>query len=341
MKSVPGRARQLNGDSVRKVVGLSLVIGAVWALALSSSASASPVTIGSPLTGSFKSNICVSEPCTLAQGELPGATLTAPITGTIIRWRMIDGASTFHYKLRVIGGSGPTYTGAGTSAAATPAGAGIETFPTDLPIQAGQRVGIDLEAQAPLGEKTTAGATYLYFAPPLADGATSISGGGSAELGFNADILPPPSIASISYPAHSASVLGGGTVTIAGANFVEVKGVSFGATPASSYAVSSEGTITAVAPPSATLARVPLSVTTVAGSASSTQTFVYKGCLVPKLKGKKLKTAKKKLKAADCKVGTVRKLKGATSKTGKVKKQSPKPGKVLAPGSKVSVKLGD
>lgn len=325
---------------MRKVVGLSLVIGAAWMLALGSSASASPVTIGSPLTGTFKANVCVSEPCTLAQGALPGATLTAPITGTIIRWRMIDGASVFHYKLRVIGGSGPTYTGAGTSAAATPIGAGIETFPTDLPIQAGQRVGIDLEAQAPLGEKTTAGATYLYFAPPLADGATSPPGGGSAELGFNADILAPPSIASISYPAHSASVRGGGTVTISGANFAEVKGVSFGAAPASSYAVSSEGTITAVAPASATLAKVPLSVTTVAGTANSAQTFAYEGCLVPKLKGKKLKTSKKKARTAKCKLGKVTKKKGVTTKTGKVVKQKPKPGKVLAPGSKVSVTLG-
>jgi beta-lactam-binding protein with PASTA domain len=62
-------------------------------------------------------------------------------------------------------------------------------------------------------------------------------------------------------------------------------------------------------------------------------------CIVPKLTGKKLKGAKKKLKAAHCKIGTVTKAKGATSKTGKVVKQHPKPGKTLAPGSKVSVKL--
>jgi hypothetical protein len=63
-------------------------------------------------------------------------------------------------------------------------------------------------------------------------------------------------------------------------------------------------------------------------------------CDVPKLKGKKLKAAKKMLRAADCRVGNVRKLEGASAKTGKVVKQKPKPGKVLAPGSKVSVELG-
>lgn len=61
---------------------------------------------------------------------------------------------------------------------------------------------------------------------------------------------------------------------------------------------------------------------------------------MPKLKGKKLKAAKKMLRAADCRVGKVKKLEGASAKTGKVVKQKPKPGKVLAPESKVSVKLG-
>jgi beta-lactam-binding protein with PASTA domain len=68
--------------------------------------------------------------------------------------------------------------------------------------------------------------------------------------------------------------------------------------------------------------------------------FTYTACTVPKLKGKKLKAAKKALAKADCKLGKVKKLKGATTKTGKVKKQSPKPGTILAPGAKVRVKLG-
>ena len=68
--------------------------------------------------------------------------------------------------------------------------------------------------------------------------------------------------------------------------------------------------------------------------------FTYEGCLVPKLKGKKLKSAKKKLKAGDCKLGKVKKLEGATAKTAKIVKQNPKAGKALSPGSKVSLKLG-
>jgi hypothetical protein len=63
-------------------------------------------------------------------------------------------------------------------------------------------------------------------------------------------------------------------------------------------------------------------------------------CKVPKLMGKKLKAAKKAIRAADCKVGTVTKKKGVTAKTGKVVRQSPKVGTSKAAGSKVSFKLG-
>jgi hypothetical protein len=58
-------------------------------------------------------------------------------------------------------------------------------------------------------------------------------------------------------------------------------------------------------------------------------------CVVPKVKGKKLKRAKKKLRNGDCRIG---KVKG--DKSGKVKKQNPKPGTVLPAGSSVNVKLG-
>ena len=54
-------------------------------------------------------------------------------------------------------------------------------------------------------------------------------------------------------------------------------------------------------------------------------------CVVPKLKGKSIKKAKKKLRNHDCKLG---KKKGHGKK---VKKQKPKPGTVLPAGSKVKV----
>ena len=84
---------------------------------------------------------------------------------------------------------------------------------------------------------------------------------------------------------------------------------------------------------------MPVSVTTPAGTATATQVFTYEACKVPKLKGRKLKQARKRAKKSDCRIGKVKLLGDATKKTGEVAKQNPKAGKLLAPGSKVSVKL--
>jgi beta-lactam-binding protein with PASTA domain len=68
--------------------------------------------------------------------------------------------------------------------------------------------------------------------------------------------------------------------------------------------------------------------------------FTYTACTVPNLNAKKLKAAKKKLKKAGCGVGKVTRPAGVSAKSGKVVKQGPKPGKKLAPGTKVNVTLG-
>ena len=59
-----------------------------------------------------------------------------------------------------------------------------------------------------------------------------------------------------------------------------------------------------------------------------------KHCVVPNVKGKTRNTAKKRLRAADCRLGKV------TGRGRKVKNEQPKVGTVLPAGSKVNVKLG-
>jgi beta-lactam-binding protein with PASTA domain len=63
-------------------------------------------------------------------------------------------------------------------------------------------------------------------------------------------------------------------------------------------------------------------------------------CVVPKLNGKKLKVAKRIVRAADCKVGLVSTKKGVRSATGKVVRQSPSAGRVIPAHSAISLKLG-
>jgi hypothetical protein len=190
----------------------------------------------------------------------------------------------------------------------------------------------------------------------------STSGGTSDTFSYKA----APTVSGISPAIGPTS--GGTTVTVTGLDFEEVSAVEFGGVAASSFTVDSGTQITAVSPAHSAGA-VPLTVTTTGGtSGGTTAQFTYEApaaqttggngdttpppvnappaatppaakCVVPKLKGKKLKAAKKTIIAADCKVGNVTKAKDVTAKTGKVVKQSPKVGTSKAAGSKVNVKL--
>jgi beta-lactam-binding protein with PASTA domain len=60
-------------------------------------------------------------------------------------------------------------------------------------------------------------------------------------------------------------------------------------------------------------------------------------CVVPNLKRKTLAKAKRSIAAAHCRIGKVSKAKSKTVPKGRVIVQSPKAGKKLASGSKVTV----
>lgn len=310
-------------------------------LALCASAQASTITLGSTLTGTFTTSNC-SVACTLLNRKVGGPNPTvSPVSGVIIRWRVRGGSAVPGYTIRVLRPTGTTYTGAGSSSPQTPAGPGLEVFNSAVPIQAGDAVGLDLPSGGALSVASNPAAEYLGWEPPLKDGESLPFLGPfpGAELGYNADIQPQP---SVSVPSPSSGSFKGGTgVTITGTDFASVTSVSFGSTPAQSFGVGSESQITAIAPAAAGPGPVEVSVTTIAGKSPATAgaQFTYTACIVPKLSGKKLKASKKKLRKSDCKIGKVKKLDGATAKTGEVVKQNPKPGKVLAPGSKVSIKL--
>jgi hypothetical protein len=323
------------------------LVGVVTAAALAvfcllaTSAQATPITVGSPLIGEFTSGEVGAEATAFNQTLVePGAHVTSPVNGVIVSWRIVGATGPF--KLRVLRPTGgTTYTAVGTSATETPPFPGLITFATSLPIRAGDTVGIDTLETSKIGALKALGAGVGAWSPPLADGMTKPFLGvePNIEFGFNASVQPAPAITSVS--PNSGSLKGKTNVTIVGSDFVSVSAVSFGGVPATSFAVDSEGQISAVSPAGKNGA-TDIAVTTIAGTSAATTAdqFTYTACVVPKLKGKKLKGTKKRLRNADCKIGKVKKIEGATAKTGKVVKQNPKPGKVLAPGAKIKVTLG-
>jgi hypothetical protein len=316
----------------------------ILATVVAAPASAAPITIGSPLTAPFGVSACNADCTVVSTGfNEPGAIAKAPIDGTIVRWHIMGGAPGFGYRLRVAsespGALDPNFTGSGASAPASANGPGLQTFSASLPIKAGQLIGLDLPADAPIGylEVGSAGDSYAFFEPFLGEGQTQESQLDPGELAFNAEIQPPPAVTAISPP--SGSFKGGTVVTIAGSDLTGASAVTFGTVPAQSFSVASESQITAVAPALPGPGSAAVSVTTPPGTATSAVGFQAQACKVPQLKGKKLKGAKKRSRRARCKVGKVKKIEGATAKTGRVVKQRPKPGKVLAPGAKIKLTL--
>jgi hypothetical protein len=319
-------------------------VASAWALIAAVGAGATTITVGSVLPSTFKSTP-LEGVRTQFNTALPetGANLASPVNGAIVRWR-VQGAKGGPFKLRVLhpNGSG-AYTAAGTSLPATPLGLGIETFATQIPVRAGDLVGVDPTAAGDeIGVATVSGASYGVFATPPFEGSTlapsEVKSGSEIEL--SAEVQPAPAVTAVT-PA-SGSVLGGAKVKITGTNLNAASAVSFGEVPASAFTVVSEEEITATVPPQAKPGSYDVVVKTLAGESpvARADQFRYAGCVVPKLAGQTLRQVKGSLRGAGCTVGKVAKKPAGKKKRGKVVVQTPKAGKVLAPGAKVAVKLG-
>lgn len=346
MRQQQGRqVRGASGNRARRAMAATACVAAVWVLVAAAAAQASVISVGSVLPKEFTPQP-FERVQTLFNTALPepGANLTSPVTGAVVRWR-VQGAKGGPFYLRVLHPNGKgAYEAAGRSQGETPADTGLQTFQTNLKIQAGDLIGIDpTGAGDEIGVATVAGAAYAKIFPTPFDGsvvAPSESSSGQ-EIELSAEIQPAPEITLVSPP--SGSVKGGAVVTIAGKNLNGATSVKFGSVPASSFTVDSDTEITATTPAGSRPGKVDVSATTLAGTNPNTRfdDYVYQACVVPSLKGKSLKAAKRLLRRRNCKLGHVKKVPAPKPKqAGKVLKQNPKPGKVLGPGSRVRINLG-
>jgi hypothetical protein len=331
------------------------VVAAVF-LSFCGAACAANVVVGPSLAGSWTSFNCGIPACVSFNTALgtTGTYVTSPVSGAVVAFDVVGGSTAGTYKLRSLipakaAASIALFRKTSATVAAVP-NAGIQSYSAVLPITAGEGVGLVWSETASLGFIEPAGVAYTEWETEPAENA-SAAGESFPELaGFNVEVQPAPTVTSLG--VASGPTAGGTAVPIYGTDFTGVTGVSFGSVPATSFGVASEGALTAVAPAHATAGAVSVTVTTIAGKANAPQTFTYEAppappappvvvqsCVVPNLKGKKLKAAKVALEKAKCKLGKVTKLGGATEKSGKVARQGAKAGAKVVVGSKVAVTL--
>ncbi|MBS1894903.1 MAG: IPT/TIG domain-containing protein [Actinobacteria bacterium] len=302
--------------------------------------------------------------CVITNPIVPnGASDVSPVDGAIIRWHLNKAVPGGAFRLRVLSRRGPEYVGAGRSAQVTTTSvSAVETFPAHLPIQAGDLIGLELEnSQSEFLFGSSLGAEPVLLEPAIADGEPGTPPAWwpeawwakGADLPFNAEILLPPRIVSVT-PGQGPGG-GGNRVTIAGENFAEVTSVGFGSTEAA-YTVDSESEITVTAPAGSAGSSVPVSVVTAAGRAEASNGYTYEpsqasvqpnvdipapsGCLVPRLKNRRLEVVKRMLSGSNCRLGHVRVRRHAAAGIRRVKRQSPVPGTALPPGGRVEVMVG-
>ena len=189
-------SRLSSSDAIRRRRRASLLLASLAACAFwaTPSADAATVTVGSPMTMSANgASVCVT-PCTWANTALgeSGANVISPISGTIVRWRLAHGSAGGPFELRVIHpAGGGLYTGSGTSSPAQPVGSGEQTFTTNLPIQAGDLIGLNAPSGSEVPRFTPPTSTESVWNPPLPDGTTATAPSSSFpgfESLFNADV---------------------------------------------------------------------------------------------------------------------------------------------------------
>ena len=197
-----------------------MALATAWALVAAVAAGATTVSVGSVMPPTFTSTPFegVRTQFNTALPE-PGAIVASPVNGAIVRWK-VQGAVGGPFTLRVLhpNGSG-AYTAIGASQSAKPLGPGIETFSTQLPIRAGDLIGIDSSNptdQIGVADRGRSRLRDLLDAAVRKLDQRAVLVEVAQEIELSAEVQPAPAITAVSPP--EGSVLGGEKVTITGTN---------------------------------------------------------------------------------------------------------------------------
>ncbi len=153
--------------------------GVLTALALPGTTSGA-VTIGSDLAPDPVAGLGCGglQPCTVANTLIPGAQVTSPTDGVVVRWRVrVDnddpGSFAFGARLKVIRPGGGPFTGISTSPTLSIPIGPLQTYSpvTRQPVKAGDQIALDVDRGDVLVAVGQAGPTFARWEPSLADGA--------------------------------------------------------------------------------------------------------------------------------------------------------------------------
>ena len=174
-----------------------LLLAGLGAVALLPTAASAATVVGSDLSRSGGGGYCSgAEPgvrCTVVQVTLGTTDQAVPTSGVITRWSVRDAAG--ELALRVIDGPPGQRHVVASGPPVTVPGPGVQTFPVQIPVTAGQRIGVEVGENGYLPftyrDEVTTGE---HYDPPLgATPAAPVPGAAESrtyELLYNATIEP-------------------------------------------------------------------------------------------------------------------------------------------------------
>jgi hypothetical protein len=305
---------------------------AVLAAAVPAASRAATVTVGSDLRSTVTvDNGCEEVSCTRTLSSVGGVEVGSPIDGVVVRWRAV-GVGIVHLRLARRDAAGAWRAGPATPAVAFPPGAERGEWPARLPIAAGDFVGVGggvgsgvflaAHCDCPAFPGT---ATTLFWLPLLRDGETRgplVRDG--LEALVNVDIEP------------DADRDGFGDDTQDCAPADPALHENCGAAPApSSPSDPAPGTGTAPAPAPAQ----PPATTPTPGAPGSPPRRTTAPCRVPRLRGKTVAAARKALRARNCRLGKVTRLRGRGVRRGRVLSHTPRAGRTVRADTRVRLRV--
>ena len=230
---------------------------AVLALVDPASAQAIVVTIGTPTADFGNSSSCYScgPSCTVFQRAPLGA---APADGTITSWRVAGVGS---FALAVLRPTGSGLAVAATGGAQAVGGTAPATIPANIPVRAGDTIGVDLFGGNPSSRiflRSDATGNVGVDSPAMGTGAMLIGQNpATGDLDLNADVALAPVATALD--VSSGPTTGGTVVTISGSYLDGTTSVLFGGQPAT-FAAGPNGTLVAHTPAAAAVGAVDVVV---------------------------------------------------------------------------------
>ena len=245
---------------------------AVLALVAPASAQAMVVTIGTPTAdfGNSTSSYSCGPSCTVFQRAPLGA---APADGTITSWRVAGVGS---FALAVLRPTGSGLAVAATGGAQAVGGTAPATIPANVPVRAGDTIGVDLFGGNPSSRiflRSDATGNVGVDSPAMGTGAMLIGQNTeTGDLDLNADVTLAPVATALD--VSSGPTTGGTVVTISGSYLDGTTSVLFGGQPAT-FAAGPNGTLVAHTPAAAAVGAVDVIVRGPGGSSTLTGAFTY------------------------------------------------------------------